>query len=74
MTVCLQQQSGNGYYASLEWDKGNYFIVQACPVRRDHPEMVGYPVAECIYGPQELAKAKRTYRRYVKKYVTETEE
>jgi hypothetical protein len=66
MTVTIKEHITDNYYITMEWEKSNIYIVQACPIIGN---LCGYPEKQMIYSINEKKNALATFNRYKKKYI-----
>ena len=64
-TIVIDQKTTNQNYYYIK-QEGNLLKVGACVLICDN--ICSYPFASYTYNVKDLAKAKATFRRYIKKY------
>jgi hypothetical protein len=65
MSMIIDQKTTQKNYYYIE-QENNILKVGAC--ERQTENFCGYPFISCSYNVNEIAKAKSTFKRYIKKY------
>lgn len=65
MSFIIDQKTTEKNYYFIEQENN---LLKVCACECQSSNLCGYPFASCTYTTKELDKAKRTFKRYIKKY------